>query len=67
MRRYRWPAYSGLAGYEEVNDDERRSQHRTFRLIGWENIWQRSAGPASPLQSFEREMAGANEKCAMIG
>jgi hypothetical protein len=30
--------YSGIAGYEDVNDAERLSQDPTFRLMGPEKI-----------------------------
>ena len=45
--------YSRMAGYEDVNDAERLSQDPTFRLIGSEKIWERSAALTSRLQSFE--------------
>jgi Transposase DDE domain group 1 len=35
--------YSRLAGYEDLNDVERRWQDPTFRLIGSEKIWERGA------------------------
>jgi hypothetical protein len=37
------PAYSRLAGYEDVNDAERLAQDPTFRLIGSEKVWDRGA------------------------
>ena len=49
----RQSVYSRLAGYEDVNDAERLSQDPTFRLIGSEKIWERSAALTSRLQSFE--------------
>ena len=42
-----------MAGYEDVNDAERLSQDPTFRLIGFEKIWERGAALTSRLQSFE--------------
>jgi len=35
--------YSRLAGHEDVNDAERLSQDPTFRWIGSEKLWVRSA------------------------
>jgi hypothetical protein len=56
--------YSGLAGYEEVNDAERLSQDPTFGLIGSEKIWERGAALTSRLQSFETEMLAEAENFA---
>lgn len=39
----RQSVYSRLAGYEDVNDAQRRSQNPTLRLIGSEKIWERGA------------------------
>ena len=47
---------SRLAGYEDVNDAKRLSQDPTFRLIGSERIWERSAALTSRLQSLETEV-----------
>src|SRR5664279_5098127 len=52
----RQSVYSRIAGYEDVNDAERLSQDRTFRLIGSEKIWERGAALTSRLQSFETEL-----------
>jgi Transposase DDE domain group 1 len=52
----RQSVYSRLAGDEDVNDVERRSQDPTFRLIGSEKIWERGAALTSRLQSFETEI-----------
>ena len=52
----RQSAYSRLAGYEDVNDDEWVSADPTFRLIGSEKIWDRGAALTSRLQSFETEL-----------
>ena len=49
----RQSVYSRLAGYEDMNDAERRSQDPTCRLIGSEKIWERGAALTSRLQSFE--------------
>jgi hypothetical protein len=39
---------SRLAGYADVNDAERLSQDPTFRLIGFEKIWERDAALPLP-------------------
>ncbi len=56
--------YSGLAGYEDVNDAERFSQDPTFRLIGSRKIWERGAALTSRLQSFETEVLTQEENLA---
>ncbi|MGH9507142.1 MAG: transposase, partial [Terriglobales bacterium] len=48
--------YSGLAGYEDMNDAERLAQDSAFRLIGSERIWKRGAALPRRLQSFETQM-----------
>ena len=53
--------YSRLAGYENVNDAERLSQHPTFRLIGPEKIWERGAALPSRLHWFETEALSRDE------
>lgn len=45
--------YSRLAGYEDVNDAERPSQDPTFRLIGYEKVWDCGAALSSRLHWFE--------------
>ena len=57
----RQSVYSRLAGYEDVNDDQRLSQDPTFRLIGSEKIWERGAALTSRLQSFETELLTQDE------
>ena len=52
---------SRIAGYEDVNDAERLSQDPTFRLIGSEKIWDRSAALTSRVQTFETEMLAEEE------
>ena len=60
--------YSGLAGYEAVNDAVRVSADPTFRLIGSQKIWDRGAAltlDAARLRDFgdageRREPAGAD-------
>jgi hypothetical protein len=62
----RQSVYSRLAGYEDMNDDERVSQDPTFRLIGSEKIWERGAA----LTSRNRFRWGAGlekEKCLRNG
>src|SRR6266496_4925710 len=51
----RQSVYSRLAGYEDLNDAERLSQDPTFRLIGSEKVWDRSAALTSTLHWFETE------------
>src|ERR1035441_3761599 len=53
---FRQSVYSGIAGYEDVNDAERLAQDPTFRLIGSEKTWDRGAALTSRLQTFETEM-----------
>jgi hypothetical protein len=53
--------YSRLAGYEDVNDAERLSQHPMFRLIGSEKIWDRGAALPSRLHWFETEVLSREE------
>jgi len=53
--------YSRLTGYEDVNDAERLSQDPTFRLIGWEKIWERGAALPSRLHWFETEVLSQDE------
>jgi hypothetical protein len=53
-----------LAGYEDVNDAERRSQDPAFRMIGSEKTWERGAALTSRLQSFETEMPAEDENFA---
>ena len=60
----RQSVYSRLAGYEDVNDAERLSQDPTFRLIGSEKTWDRSAALTSRLQSFETELLAEPENLA---
>ena len=60
----RQSVYSRMAGYEDVNDAERLSQHPTFRLIGLEKIWDRGAALTSRLQTFETEMLAEEENFA---
>ncbi len=57
----RQSVYSRIAGYEDGNDTERLSQDPTFRLIGFEKIWERGAALTSRLQSFETEVLGQEE------
>jgi hypothetical protein len=52
----RQSVYSRLAGYEDLNDAERLSQDRTFRLIGSKEIWERGAALPSLPHSFEAEV-----------
>src|SRR6266852_6165279 len=60
----RQSVYSGLAGYEDVNDAERLSHDPTFRLIGSEKIWERGAALTSRLQSFETDLLTQEENLA---
>jgi hypothetical protein len=60
----RQSVYSGIAGYEDVNDAERLSQDPTFRLIGSGKIWERGAALTSRLQTFETEMLAEQENFA---
>jgi hypothetical protein len=60
----RQSVYSRMAGHEDVNGAERLSQDPTFRLIGWEKIWDRGAAPTSRLQTFETEMLAGDENFA---
>jgi len=60
----RQSVYSGIAGYEDVNDAERLSQDPTFRLIDSEKIWERGAALTSRLQSFETELLTQQENLA---
>ena len=62
----RQSVYSRLAGYEDVNDAERLSQDPTFRLIGSEEIWERSAALTPRLQSFETEILAEQENFARL-
>ena len=48
--------YSGLAGYEDLNDAERLSNDPTFRLIGSEKIRDRGAALPSRLHWFETQV-----------
>jgi len=57
----RQSVYSRIAGYGDVNDAERLSQDRMFRLIGSEKIWDRGAALTSRLQTFETEMLAEEE------
>lgn len=57
----RQSVYSRLAGYEDMNDAERVSQDPTFRLIGSEKLWDRSAALTSRLQTFETKMLTEEE------
>lgn len=57
----RQSVYSRIVGYEDVNDAERLSQDPTFRLIGFEKIWERGAAFTSRLQSFETEVLTREE------
>jgi Transposase DDE domain group 1 len=57
----RQAVYSRLAGYEDVNDAEHLSQDPTFRLMGWERIWERGAALTSRVQSFETELLTQEE------
>ncbi len=57
----RQSVYSGMAGYEDVNDAERLSQDPTFRLIGSEKIWERGAALTSRRQSFETDLLTQEE------
>jgi hypothetical protein len=52
----RQSVYSRLAGYEDLNDAERKSQDPTFRLISSEKIWERGAALPSRLHWFEAEV-----------
>jgi Transposase DDE domain group 1 len=45
-----------LAGYEDLNDAERLSQDRTFRLIGSEKLLDRGAALPSRLYWFETQV-----------
>ena len=56
----RQSVYSRLAGYEDVNDAERLSQHPAFRLIGSEKIWDRGAALTSRFRTFETEVLAEN-------
>jgi hypothetical protein len=56
--------YSRLAGYEDVNDAERLSQDRAFRLIGSEKVLERGAALTSRLQSFKTELLTQAENLA---
>jgi len=58
----RQSVYSRIAGYEDVNDAEQLSQDPTFRLIGYEKIWERKAALTSRLQSFETEMPWRSQR-----
>jgi DDE family transposase len=60
----RQSVYSGLAGYEDVNDAERLSQDPAFRLIGTEKVLERGAALTSRLQSFETELLTQRENLA---
>ena len=48
--------YSGLAGYEDLNDAVRVSADPTFRLIGSPKRWDRGAALTSTLHWFETEL-----------
>src|ERR1017187_10501631 len=61
---FRQSTYSRLAGYEDLNDAQRLSQDPTFRLIGFEKIWDRGAALTSRLQTFETEMLAEEENFA---
>lgn len=63
----RQSVYSRLAGYEDLNDAERRSKDPTFRLIGSEKVRDRGAARTSRLQTFETEMLGEEENFAGEG
>ncbi len=60
----RQSVYSRLAGYEDVNDAERRSQDPAFGLIGSRKIWERGAALTSRLQSFETEVLAQEKNLA---
>ncbi|MBI4463490.1 MAG: transposase [Acidobacteria bacterium] len=60
----RQSVYSRLAGYEEVNDAEQLSRDPTFRLIGWEKVWERGAALPSRLQTFETDLLAEEENFA---
>jgi hypothetical protein len=55
--------YSRLAGYEDLNDAERLSQHPIVRLIGSEKIRDRGAALPSRLHWFETEVLA--QACAL--
>ena len=60
----RQSVYRRLAGYEDVNDEERLSRDPTFRLIGSEQIWERGAALTSRVHSFETELLTQAENLA---
>ena len=53
--------YSGLAGYEDLNDAVRVSADPTFRLIGSSKIWDRGTALTSTLHWFETELLTREE------
>jgi hypothetical protein len=57
----RQAVYSRIAGYEDVNAEERLSRDPTFRLIGSEKTWNRGAALTSRLRTFETEMQTEEE------
>src|ERR1035437_4298018 len=61
---FRQSLYSRIAGYEDVNDAERLAHDPTFRLIGFEKIWEPGAALTSRLQTFETEMLAEQENFA---
>ena len=62
---FRQSVYSGIAGYEDVNDAVRIAQDPTFRLIGSEKTWDRGAALTSRLQTFETKMLADEENFAL--
>ena len=57
----RQSVYSGLAGYEDLNDAVRVSADPTFRLIGSSKIWDRGTALTSTLHWFETELLTREE------
>ena len=53
--------YSGLAGYEDLNDAVCVSADPTFRLIGSSKIWDRGTALTSTLHWFETELLTREE------
>ena len=57
----RQSVYNRLAGFENMNHAEQRSQDPTFRCMCSERVWNRMAAPTSRLQIFETELLAEEE------